>query len=120
MPNHRSIYLTATALTITQIVDGIKYVGFTHPIIADKAIHLRRKRQRGFRNIFIIEYGNALKYHQGQKYKIFSTTTRLIHSRIHQINLIPPKYFGSTSQRVNEPIALTQIPEFILNCESHE
>lgn len=120
MPNHRSIYLTATALTITQIIDGIKYVGFTHPIIADKAIHLRRKRQRGFRNIFIIEYGNALKYHQGQKYKIFSTATRLIHSRIHQINLIPPKYFGSTSQRVNEPIALTQIPEFILNRESHE
>lgn len=108
MPNHRSIYLTATALTITQIVDGIKYVGFTHPIIADKAIHLRRKRQRGFRNIFIIEYGNALKYHQGQKYKIFSTPQ------------IPPKYFGSTSQRVNEPIALTQIPEFILNRESHE
>lgn len=108
MPNHRSIYLTATALTITQIIDGIKYVGFTHPIIADKAIHLRRKRQRGFRNIFIIEYGNALKYHQGQKYKIFSTTTN------------PPKYFGSTSQRVNEPITLTQIPEFILNRESHE
>ena len=96
MPNHRSIYLTATALTITQIVDGIKYVGFTHPIIADKAIHLRRKRQRGFRNIFIIEYGNALKYHQGQKYKIFSTPQ------------IPPNILGqqvneSTSQRVDCP-----------------
>lgn len=88
MPNHRSIYLTATALTITQIVDGIKYVGFTHPIIADKAIHLRRKRQRGFRNIFIIEYGNALKYHQGQKYKIFSTATN------------PPNKFTLTKPRL--------------------
>ena len=111
MPNHRGIYLTATALTITQIVDGIKYVGFTHPIIADKAIHLRRKRQRGFRNIFIIEYGNALKYHQGQKYKIFSTTTNPL--QIFWVN-------KSTSQRVNESIALTQIQEFILNRESHE
>ena len=43
-----------------EIIDGIKEVGLTHPIMADKTVDLGRQLQVATLDVFIVDDGNIL------------------------------------------------------------
>jgi hypothetical protein len=63
MQNVERILRCGSALAKRQEINGVKQVGFTLTVTANKAIDLIGKVQFGLRNVFVVNYRKVVQYH---------------------------------------------------------
>ena len=56
------------ALAEREVIDGIEQVGFTHAVVSEEAVDLRRAVNVGLMDVFIVQDGEFVQYHFIQRY----------------------------------------------------
>ena len=49
-----------------EVINGVEQVGFAHAVIAEEAVDLRRAMDVGLTNVFIVQDGEFVQYHNSK------------------------------------------------------